>query len=189
MNKKLLDYILKIRVPLVIFTVLSSIALTYYLSRPYRDGVGYSPDQPIAFSHKLHAGEMKIDCEYCHTSVKKSRFASIPSVNICMNCHSVARKNKPEIIKLTEYYQSNKPIQWVRIHKVPDYAYFSHSSHINRNIPCNECHGDVEKMDKVKQVNSFTMGSCLDCHRNAVQRLSYIPDIKKGPEYCGACHR
>ncbi len=189
MKKISLDYILKVQVPVTIFIIILSFTLTYYVSRPERDGIGYGPEQPIPFSHRLHAGDMKIDCQYCHVGVERSRQAAIPSLSICMNCHSVARKNKESIIKLTQYYEQGKTIEWKRIHKVPDYAYFNHSVHVNEGIDCAECHGRVKDMDVIQQVSSLTMGSCLDCHWNAPNKLSQVVGIKKGPENCFACHR
>lgn len=189
MNNTVLDYTLKIRLPLTLFVIAVTFVLIYYISRPERDGLGYSPEQPIKFSHKLHANDMAIDCQYCHIGVEKSRHAIIPSVNICMNCHSVARKNRPEIIKLTKYYNEGKPILWKRIHKVPDYAYFNHSVHVNKGIQCESCHGNVKQMEVVSQVRQFTMAACLDCHRNPHENLPYLKNVKKGPENCYACHR
>lgn len=189
MNKSLLDYILRIRVPITIFVVIASFALTYFASRAERDGIGYSPTQPIAFSHKLHAGDMQIDCQYCHTSVEKSRFAMVPAVETCMNCHRYTRKDRPEIKKLTEYYNSGKAIPWKRIHRVPDFAYFNHSVHVNKGIDCANCHGDVRQMETIAQMNSFTMAACLDCHRNAKERFPQLKNLNKGPDNCFACHR
>jgi hypothetical protein len=189
MKKSLLDYTLKVRLPVVLFVALTSFIATYYLSRAEREGVGYAPEQPIAFSHRLHAGTMRIDCKYCHSAVTVSPQAGIPAVSVCMNCHAVARKNRPEIIKLTKYYEEGIALPWKRVHRVPDYAYFNHSAHVNRNIDCVHCHGKVETMDVVQQVSQFTMAACLDCHRNAPTRLAGIPNIKRGPENCGSCHR
>lgn len=189
MKKSLLDYILRNRMPVTIFVAIASFALTYFASRAERDGVGYSPDQPILYSHKLHAGDMKIDCQYCHVGVEKSRHAMVPAVATCMNCHTVARKDRPEIVKLTEYYNEGKPLLWKRVHKVPDYAYFSHSVHVNKGIQCESCHGNIMQMEKVGQMRSFTMGSCLDCHRNAHNKMPYLKEVKNGPENCFACHR
>ena len=189
MKKSALDYTLKVRIPLAVFTILAAFAATYFISRMERDGVGYQPEQPIHYSHKLHAGEMEIDCQYCHTGVTKGRHALVPSANICMNCHTVARKDKPEIIKLTDYYEKGIPIPWKRVHKVPAYAYFNHSVHVNNGIQCETCHGEIREMEVVQQVRSFTMGQCLDCHRNPEQNLPYLEKVKKGPENCWACHR
>lgn len=189
MKKSLLDYTLKIRLPLTLFVVLLSFIITFYVSRPERDGIGYAPEQPIAYSHKLHAGEMKIDCQYCHTGVTKGRHALVPSANICMNCHSVARKKQPEIIKLAKYYEDRVPIPWKRIHKIPEYAYFNHSVHVNTGIECETCHGNIADMEVVYQAKGWTMTACLDCHRNPEEQLPYLENVKKGPENCAACHR
>ena len=189
MKRTILDYALKIRLPLTLFIIAASFIITYYVSRPERDSVGYSPEQPIKFSHKLHAGQMEIDCQYCHIGVTKERHALIPSVNICMNCHTIARKDKPEIIKLTQYYTEGRPIPWKRIHKVPEYAYFNHSVHVNIGIECSSCHGDLKGMERVIQVKPFTMTACLDCHRNPEKNLPYMKKVNYGPENCWACHR
>ena len=189
MNKSLLDHILRIRLPVTLFVAIASFAVTYFASRAERDGVGYSPVQPINFSHKLHAGDMQIDCQYCHSAVEKSRHATIPPAATCMNCHTIARKDRPEIVKLTKYYNEGKAIPWKRIHKVPDFAYFNHSVHVNKGIDCVHCHGDVRQMEVVGQMNSFTMASCLDCHRNAHEKLPYLKNIKNGPDNCNTCHR
>ncbi|GBD87782.1 class III cytochrome C family protein [bacterium BMS3Abin03] len=189
MKVSYLDYILRNRLPVTIFVAVAAFVLTFFASRAERDGVGYTPDQPINFSHKLHAGQMQIDCQYCHISVEKSRFAMVPAVETCMNCHKVARTDSPEIIKLTKYYNEGVALPWKRVHKVPDYAYFDHSVHIDKGIKCESCHGEIKNMNKVGQMNSFTMRNCLSCHRNSHERLPYIEGISKGPEYCYACHR
>lgn len=189
MSNSFLDYVLRIRLPITIFVIVSAFAITYFVSRAERDGVGFQPVQPINYSHELHAGQMKIDCQYCHVGVEKGRHALVPSASLCMNCHTVARKDKPEIIKLTEYYKKGNPIPWKRIHKVPDYAYFNHSVHVNKGIECQKCHGPIEQMDKVLQANSWTMSACLDCHRNAHAKLPELKNIKNGPENCWTCHR
>lgn len=190
MKKAFLDHALKVRLPITIFVILTSFVITFYASRSERDGVGYAPEQPINYSHKLHAGEMGIDCQYCHVGVEKGRHAMIPPVSTCMNCHSMARKDKPEIKKLIKYYEEGKPIEWKRVHKVPDYAYFNHSVHVNKGIDCASCHGDVRKMEKITQVHAFTMSNCLNCHRDPHAKMPYLSEeVKKGPENCNACHR
>lgn len=127
---------------------------------------GYQPSQPIAFSHKLHAGEHQINCAYCHTSVYKSKSANIPSANICMNCHSQIKTESPEIKKIYRAIQRQQPVQWVRIHNLPDLAYFNHSQHTQvGGIECQTCHGPIEKMDVVYQYSALTMGWCINCHR------------------------
>lgn len=133
---------------------------------------GYAPTQPIAFSHKVHAGDFEIDCNYCHTGVRESKSANIPSVNICLNCHSAivkvtgATDLSPEIQKIYDAKANNQPIEWVRVHNLPDLAYFNHAQHYNvGGIECQTCHGPVEEMEVVSQYANLTMGWCIDCHR------------------------
>ncbi len=189
MKKTVLDYILKVRLPLTLFVIILAFMFTFFASKKERDGIGYAPVQPIDYSHKLHAGDLGIDCEYCHTGVTKGRHALVPSVNICMNCHSVARKDKPEIVKLTEYYEKGIMLPWKRIHKVPEYAYFNHSVHVNTGIECETCHGEIKTMEIVSQVRGWTMGDCLECHRDPHEQLPYLKEVSYGPEHCAACHR
>jgi mono/diheme cytochrome c family protein len=131
---------------------------------------GYAPKQPIAFSHKIHAGQYEIDCKYCHIGVTKGKNATIPSVNICMNCHNQIKTGtltgEGEIGKIVAAYENNKPIEWVRIHNLPDLAYFNHAQHVNvGGVECQTCHGPIETMDVVRQHSLLTMGWCIDCHR------------------------
>lgn len=127
---------------------------------------GYQPTQPIAFSHKLHAGENQINCAYCHTSVYKSKSANIPSANICMNCHSQIKTESPEIKKIYRAIERKQPIQWVRVHNLPDLAYFNHSQHTQvGGVECQTCHGPIQNMEVVYQYSPLTMGWCINCHR------------------------
>jgi mono/diheme cytochrome c family protein len=131
---------------------------------------GYAPKQPIAFSHKIHAGQYEIDCKYCHVGATKGKNATIPSVNICMNCHNQIKSGtltgEGEIGKIVAAYENNKPIEWVRIHNLPDLAYFNHAQHVNvGGVECQTCHGPIETMDVVRQHSLLTMGWCIDCHR------------------------
>lgn len=130
----------------------------------------YEPDQPIKFSHKVHSGDMKIDCFYCHTDADEGKSAGIPSASVCMNCHSIVREGshsgKSEINKLIAHVEKSQPIEWIRIHQLPDHVFFSHAQHVKAGkVSCQECHGKVEEMNRVKQVNDLSMGWCLDCHR------------------------
>ena len=126
----------------------------------------YQPTQPIAFSHKIHAGQYEIDCNYCHTGVNISKSANIPSVNICMNCHGVINTDKPEIQKILTAYEEKRPIEWVRVHNLPDLSYFNHSQHVAvGGLECSTCHGPIEEMDVVYQYAELTMGWCINCHR------------------------
>ncbi len=127
---------------------------------------GYAPEQPITFSHKLHAGYYEIDCKYCHTGVEKSKSANIPSANICMNCHNSIRQESPEIQKIYAAIENNEPIQWVRVHNLPDLAYFNHAQHVKvGGLECENCHGEIKEMEVVQQHSLLTMGWCIDCHR------------------------
>lgn len=127
---------------------------------------GYAPTQPIAFSHKLHAGMYEIGCQYCHTGVEKSKNANIPSANICMNCHNHVKTTSPEIQKIWKAVEKDQPIEWVRVHNLPDLAYFNHSQHVNvGGLECQTCHGPIEEMEVVQQYSPLTMGWCINCHR------------------------
>ncbi len=130
----------------------------------------YQPKQPIAFSHKIHAGQYEIECKYCHTGAAKGKSANIPSANVCMNCHTQIKSGtitgEGEIAKIYAAVQNNQPIEWVRIHNLPDLAYFNHAQHVNvGGIQCQTCHGPIQEMDVVKQYSLLTMGWCIDCHR------------------------
>ncbi|MGW8123518.1 c-type cytochrome [Roseivirga echinicomitans] len=128
---------------------------------------GYAPTQPIAFSHELHAGLYEIDCQYCHTGVEIAKNANIPSVNICMNCHSSIKTDSPEIQKLYTAQDTGVPIEWVRVHNLPDLSYFNHAQHVTvGEIECQTCHGEIQEMEVVQQFAPLTMGWCIDCHRN-----------------------
>lgn len=133
---------------------------------------GYAPTQPIAYSHALHAGTLEIACQYCHTGVEIGKSANIPSANICMNCHTHIQNVEgkegvsPEIQKIYDAVDNNKPIEWVRVHNLPDLAYFNHSQHVKvGGIECQTCHGPIQEMEVVGQHSALTMGWCIDCHR------------------------
>jgi mono/diheme cytochrome c family protein len=137
---------------------------------------GYMPTQPIAYSHELHAGQYEIDCNYCHTGVRKSKSANIPSANICMNCHVAIKTESKEIQKIYaaidydpetgEYGEDIQPIEWVRVHNLPDLAYFNHSQHVKvGGLECETCHGPIKEMEVVYQYSNLTMGWCINCHR------------------------
>ncbi len=130
----------------------------------------YQPDQPIWFSHKVHAGQNQIDCEYCHFTAESSMHAGIPPASVCMNCHSQVkqgkRTGKKEIAKIYEALKKKKPIKWIKVHNLPDFVYFNHEQHVKvGKLNCTECHGDVAKMDQIAQVKNLSMGWCLHCHR------------------------
>jgi mono/diheme cytochrome c family protein len=156
----------------VVLFIVGALAFKTVINGLYSVGIqrGYAPKQPIAFSHKIHAGQYEIDCKYCHIGVMKGKSATIPSVNICMNCHNQIKTGtntgENEIGKIVRAYNENKPIEWIRIHNLPDLAYFNHAQHVNvGGIECQTCHGPIEEMDVVRQHSLLTMGWCIDCHR------------------------
>lgn len=141
---------------------------------------GYAPEQPIPFSHQRHVAQNKIPCQYCHSQVDRSRHAGIPSMNVCMNCHSVVATDKPNIQKLRKLFEEGKSFEWVKVHDMPDFVYFNHARHIAKKVECKTCHGNVDQMARVEQVMPMTMGWCVDCHRTQKE---------PAPIQCTTCHR
>ena len=139
--------------------------------------VGYQPEQPVPFSHKLHAGDLGMDCRYCHTSVESAAHASVPATQTCMNCHTQIRPESPKLAKLKESYATGLSVEWKRTHKLPDFAYFDHSAHVNRGIGCVSCHGRIDTMEVVYQKSPLSMGWCLECHRNPETNLRPTSEI------------
>tara|TARA_B100002052_G_scaffold43020_1_gene35577 strand:- start:199477 stop:200676 length:1200 start_codon:yes stop_codon:yes gene_type:complete len=207
------------------FLFIAIIALKFFYDAMMGIGVttNYQPKQPIAFSHKLHAGMQGIDCNYCHTSARTSKHSGIPSVNVCMNCHNAVAEGpsgKEEIQKIydavgwdpdkRQYIEGypQKPIEWIRIHNLPDHVYFNHSQHVSvAGLECKDCHGPIEEMDEVYQYSELTMGWCIDCHRSSEVKMEdneYYEEMHKklkvkyegekitvdkiGGLECGKCH-
>lgn len=139
----------------------------------------YQPEQPIPYSHELHAGQYKINCQYCHATASESRHASVPSLNICMNCHMTVKVDSPWIQKISQAYNSGQSIAWQKVHLLPDHVRFDHSAHIQKGKACQECHGPVETMPVVYQYESLSMGWCVNCHRK--------PE-NNAPTNCSTCH-
>lgn len=138
-----------------------------------------APLQPINFSHKIHAGENKIPCMYCHIYADRSRVSGAPNVQRCMGCHKVIKTDSPEIQKLASYWDRKEPIPWVKVHHLPDYVYFPHKRHIKAGLECQLCHGNVQSMPVVTRVSSLKMGWCLNCHDKK--------QVKNGRD-CWTCH-
>lgn len=143
----------------------------WYYATPKYTRVGYQPIQPVAFSHTTHAGQLGLDCRYCHSNVEKSWYSNIPSSSTCMNCHNQVLKDDPRLALVRESAATGKPIPWVQVHKVPDYVYFNHSVHVNRGVSCVECHGSINKMDEVSHAKPMSMAFCLDCHRDPASKV------------------
>lgn len=164
---------------------------------PSASNQGYAPVQPIPFSHKLHAGDNKIACLYCHNAADRSRHATIPSLATCFNCHSAVKTDSPYIQKMKKALTEGKPIEWVRVHKLPDYVYFSHKRHVAQGVACEVCHGNVKAMERVEQKTALTMGQCMECHRGETTPINVkaklLPHVKNhqgqvASVNCTTCH-
>jgi hypothetical protein len=131
----------------------------------WNTGAFVEREQPVQFSHKHHVGDDGIDCRYCHTSVETSSSAGLPPTKTCMNCHSQIWNDSPYLEIVRESWRENKPIEWTRVHDLPDFAYFNHSIHVAKGVGCNTCHGQVDDMALVYQARSLQMEWCLECHR------------------------
>ncbi len=151
-------------------------AITYYATPKYTR-VGYAPVQPVPFDHSLHAGQLGIDCRYCHAGVEKSATSSIPAAQTCMNCHNIIKPQSPLLEPVRRSFETGEPVPWVKIHAVPDYVFFNHSVHVNRGVSCVECHGKVNEMPVVHQDQPHSMSWCLDCHRNPAARIRQPGDV------------
>jgi cytochrome c7-like protein/class III cytochrome C family protein len=204
---------LQIVIFLFVLGGVAAAGITYYATPKYLR-VGYQPVQPVPFEHSLHAGQLGIDCRYCHASVEKSGTSSIPAAQTCMNCHSQIKTTSPLLEVVRESYKTGDPVPWIKIHQTPDYVYFNHSVHVTRGISCVECHGKVNEMSTVYHAKSHSMSFCLDCHRDPAAHLrnpedvfnldsntladqgkldeakKFVHDWKvKPPQSCSGCHR
>jgi hypothetical protein len=193
----------------MLFAIIAGI--WYYFSPKFLV-VGYEPQQPLPFSHQLHAGQMGMDCRYCHSGVQKTSLASVPPTETCMGCHNKVKKQSPRLKLVRESYENKTSIPWVQVHKLPRYARFDHSAHVTAGVGCVSCHGRIDKMDVVKLESPLSMGWCLDCHRHPLPHLRpqseitnmiYDPSVAhynplkddahagklvQPPQACGACH-
>ena len=187
----------------IVFTV-------WYFFSPEFTQVGYMPEQPVPFSHQIHAGKLGMDCQYCHTQVYDSRHANIPATQTCMNCHNQIKTDSEKLALVRESWESGEPIDWYKVHMLPDYAYFNHAAHVNVGVGLESCHGRIDRMEVVYQAEPLSMGWCLDCHREPekyvrpveeVTTMGYVAEnqIELGlqlvakqnidaPVYCQACH-
>ncbi len=133
--------------------------------------VGFAPNQPVPYSHALHVGKLGMDCRYCHTTVENAAMAAVPPTQTCMNCHSVLRTQVASLEPVRDAYATGEPVHWKKVHDLPDYVYFNHSAHVARGVSCVSCHGRVDQMEVVTQVEPLSMSWCLDCHRNPYPNL------------------
>ncbi len=153
------------------------VGLFWYGASPQALDVGYAPKQPVPYSHALHAGELGIDCRYCHNTVDVAARAAIPSAETCMNCHKRIKATSDKLALIRESYETGRAVQWTRVHDLPDYVYFNHSAHVTRGVGCVSCHGRVDTMDVVRQVQPLSMGWCLECHRNPEPNLRPLDQV------------
>ncbi len=191
---------------------LAAPAFIWYSFSPEYTDVGYQPKQPVPFSHQLHAGELEMDCRYCHAQVEVAAVASVPPTRMCDNCHSLVVRDSPKLAVIRDSLATSRPVEWVRIHNVPDYAFFDHGVHVRAGVGCQSCHGDIRSMEVVAQQEPLSMGWCLDCHRNPDDHLRSLDQITnttwkppkdqaalaaqfkeergiRPPEDCSSCHR
>ncbi|MEM6646008.1 MAG: cytochrome c3 family protein [Bacteroidota bacterium] len=187
------------------------IAFVWYFFSPEYIDVGYAPEQPVPYSHELHAGQLGMDCRYCHSNVEVSAYSNIPPTQTCMNCHSQIKTASLALAPVRESWATGEPIEWVKVHHLADYAHFSHASHVNNGVGCETCHGRIDQMEVVWQAEPLSMGWCLECHRQPelwlrpndeittmgyVQPANYIERnieriAREGiqpPSNCSACH-
>lgn len=143
---------------------------------------GYQPEQPLPFSHEQHVGQNKIQCQFCHNQVEFSKTSNVPALSTCMNCHMQVNgtKNPDAIKKLRDAYNDGKPVEWVKVHMLPDHVQFNHQAHVSRGVNCSTCHGPIETMTRVYQYSDLSMGWCVNCHRQ--------PE-NKAPLNCSTCHQ
>ncbi|MBY0460327.1 MAG: cytochrome c family protein [Gemmataceae bacterium] len=153
----------------------------YYYALPSYTRVGYRPEQPVPFSHELHAGHLGLDCAYCHQSVFESPHASVPTTQVCMNCHNPKKANvkgnSPLLAPVRESYDTGAPVAWKRVHKLPEYAYFNHAVHVNKGVSCVSCHGPVNEMKVVWHDQPLSMGWCLRCHADPHEHLRPVGQV------------
>jgi len=158
---------------------------------------GYAPQQPVVYSHAVHAGGYQIPCQYCHFGAARGRYAGIPPATVCMNCHKHVVPEHPEVLKVKQAIETGEPIAWVRVHRLPDHAFFDHSAHTTAGVECQTCHGPIESMGRVRQEADLSMGWCIDCHRErGATRLAalgetvgaVLPDRQNPLTDCAVCH-
>ncbi len=145
--------------------------LIWYGASPKTTDVGYMPQQPVPYSHALHAGQLGLDCRYCHNTVEQAAHAAIPPTATCMNCHARVWTKSEKLAPIRASLESGNPVEWIKVHDLPDYVYFNHSAHVTRGIGCVSCHGRVDQMEEVYQHEPLSMGWCLNCHRAPEKNL------------------
>jgi hypothetical protein len=152
-------------------------AETWYYFTPKYTRVGYQPPQPVNFPHDIHAGQLGMDCRYCHSFVEVAAHSNVPTTQVCMNCHTQIQRENPKLAPVRESWATGRPIEWVQIHKTPDYVYFNHSAHVNRGVSCVSCHGRVDQMAVIYHAKPHSMDWCLTCHRNPEEFVRPVQEV------------
>jgi len=199
------------RILIGIIIILNTLVFgVWYFFSPEFTHVGYAPEQPVPFSHQVHAGQLGLDCQYCHNQVTESRYANIPATQTCMNCHNQIQTDSEDLAPVRDSWETGEPIEWIRVHMLPDFAYFNHAAHVNVGVGCESCHGRVDRMEVVFQAESLSMSWCLDCHREPEKHIRPVEEVTtmgyqdenqldtgreliarqniSAPTYCQACH-
>ena len=166
-----IDRVRPLAAVVLVFVPVYALGVIYYGGSPQTTDVGYSPIQPVPFSHAMHAGELGIDCRYCHNTVETAAFAAVPPTATCMNCHELIGVDSDKLLPVRQSAADGKPIPWIRVHRLPDYAYFDHGIHVSKGVGCVSCHGRIDVMERVRQDQKLSMGWCLDCHNNPAPNL------------------
>ena len=161
----------------VLLAAVAGFVYTIVARSSYLTGQYIERQQPVQFSHRHHTGDDGIDCRYCHTSVETSDTAGMPPTQTCMNCHSQIWNDSPYLEPVRASFRENKPIEWVRVHDMPEYVYFNHSIHVNKGVGCSTCHGDVADMASVFQANTLQMEWCVACHKDPTPNLRTKSEI------------
>ena len=178
---------LKILVIVIVLGNAVTAGVWYYFTPKYTR-MGYQPIQPIPFPHDIHVKQLGMDCRYCHSFVEVAAHSNVPNTQVCVNCHSQVQKDNPKLQPLRDSWQTGQPIQWVQIHKTPDFVYFNHSAHVNRGVSCVSCHGQVNEMPVVYHAKSHSMSWCLDCHRapeDALRPVDKVFNLDWQPSWIG----
>ena len=172
------DAVFRFYILVAVVVVAGGLLIVAGVSRSsWATAVGVAPEQPVPFSHKHHAGQLGIDCRYCHQQVEYAASAGIPPTHTCMTCHSQIWTGAPMLAPVRESLANDRPLVWARVNRLPDYVYFNHSIHVAKGIGCSSCHGPVDQMQLTYRAQAFTMQFCIDCHRNPAARVRPQPEI------------
>ena len=182
------------------------VLLVWYYLTPKNFQVGYAPTQPVPYSHRLHVGQLGMDCRYCHANVETAAHAMIPPTQTCMGCHAIVKTDSAKLKPVRDSWEKGTAVEWVKVHKLPDHTYFNHSAHLAVGVGCATCHGRVDQMEVVASDQPINMGWCLDCHRNPTPNLrpkdqvtnmewtsaaaaNWTAPQVNPPTHCSGCHR